>query len=397
MKIPSILLTALVLPSAAFAQGDLTPPGGAPVAGMKSLAQVEPRTDVLKLAASPPYSILAAGSYYLTGNISVATGNAINIGAAGVTLDLNGFSITSANTGGNGTAISLSAAARNATIRNGIIYGGTTLSGSTYTSFGFLKGIDGTLTTATTVERVSFGGMAGTAIDCSNAAGSSASYCTVRIARLSGIIAENVDHCTVVDAGNYGIAGGVIASCRVNTTPTTGFGAIAGSGTVSDCNATSGTGNAIEGKSVSNSYGISTSSGNGIVADNVTNSTGTSISGIGIVGQNVNGCTGSTTTGIAGISSEPSPNFGITISNGTVNNSKGSTNTGSFGIFSGTVGNTVGTSGTGTGIYALNSVNNSTGRGSSSTYAITSPIAIGCRSTGAFIFAGVKQFCSEQP
>ena len=77
-------------PSLAHGQGILTPPG-APGPTMKSLDQVEPRTPI----SSVPYAINTSGSYYLTGNLTVNSGIAISINAGGVTLDLNGFTISS--------------------------------------------------------------------------------------------------------------------------------------------------------------------------------------------------------------------------------------------------------------------------------------------------------------
>ncbi len=54
----------------------LTPPG-APAPMMKSLQEIEPRT----LIAIGADTISAPGSYYLSNNITVATGNAITISA----------------------------------------------------------------------------------------------------------------------------------------------------------------------------------------------------------------------------------------------------------------------------------------------------------------------------
>src|SRR6185295_16428367 len=76
--------------STALAQGPLTPPG-APAPTMKTLDQVEART----LISSAPFTISQPGSYYLTANLTVSSGNAITIAASGVTLDLNGFTISS--------------------------------------------------------------------------------------------------------------------------------------------------------------------------------------------------------------------------------------------------------------------------------------------------------------
>src|SRR5450631_969089 len=83
------LSSFLLLPSA-FPQGNLTPPG-APAPTMKTLDQIEARTPI----SSAPFTISTPGSYYLTANLPVTTGNAIVISANNVTLDLNGFTISS--------------------------------------------------------------------------------------------------------------------------------------------------------------------------------------------------------------------------------------------------------------------------------------------------------------
>src|SRR6516164_6192771 len=85
-----ILFVFVLQPSLLRAAGPLTPPG-APAPTMKSLQEIEPRT----LIASLPYTITNSGSYYLSNNLTVATGDAITISTNGVTLDLNGFTITS--------------------------------------------------------------------------------------------------------------------------------------------------------------------------------------------------------------------------------------------------------------------------------------------------------------
>lgn len=68
-----------------------------------------------------PITINESGSYVLTSNLIVATGNAININADNVTLDLNGHGIYGP---GTGTGKGISAVNRyNITIKNGIVRG----------------------------------------------------------------------------------------------------------------------------------------------------------------------------------------------------------------------------------------------------------------------------------
>src|SRR4051812_49280805 len=95
----------------AFGQGGLTPPG-APAPTMKTLDQIEART----LISAVPFTIDASGSYYLTNNVSVTTGDAITIAASGVVLDLNGFTITSTAASANGTAILINSGLHDITI-----------------------------------------------------------------------------------------------------------------------------------------------------------------------------------------------------------------------------------------------------------------------------------------
>jgi hypothetical protein len=71
---------------------------------MKSLDQIEARTAITGAGA---VVISQAGSYYLTRNITVSSGDAITIGANNVTLDLNGFAISSTAPSATGRAIVL--------------------------------------------------------------------------------------------------------------------------------------------------------------------------------------------------------------------------------------------------------------------------------------------------
>ena len=98
MKIVYWLAMLFLAGSSAYGQGALNPPG-APAAGMKTLAQVEPRIPI----GQPNYTCKVAGaSYYLTTNL-VATGSdpVIQVATNSITLDLGGFSILGAAGTGN--------------------------------------------------------------------------------------------------------------------------------------------------------------------------------------------------------------------------------------------------------------------------------------------------------
>ena len=132
------LLFALVL--RASGQGPLTPPGP-PSPVLKTLNQIEPRTDVFTLPGNGnnQFLITQSGSYYLTTNlVGVASKNGISIQADNVTLDLGGFAML----GGVATAqqaILVSGAHMGLLVRNGAISGwpGNGISGATATESQF--------------------------------------------------------------------------------------------------------------------------------------------------------------------------------------------------------------------------------------------------------------------
>jgi hypothetical protein len=114
----------LLLPRHAGAQGSLTP-SGAPAPTFKTLQQVEPRGDVLRLPSdgTARYIISQPGSYYLTTNvIGQAARNGISIRASNVTLDLNGFSLLSFSST-TLSAIQIAGSFHNVEIRSGHIEG----------------------------------------------------------------------------------------------------------------------------------------------------------------------------------------------------------------------------------------------------------------------------------
>src|SRR5476651_1165640 len=110
-------LAAFGLSLSTFGQGTLTPPG-APAPTMKSLDQIEARTPI----SSAPFTISASGSYYLTGNLAVTSGAGIIIAADFVTLDLNGYTISSTAASAANAGVGLSGSSHHdITIRNGHI------------------------------------------------------------------------------------------------------------------------------------------------------------------------------------------------------------------------------------------------------------------------------------
>ena len=113
--------------STCFAQGSLTPPG-TPAPTMKSLDQIEARTPITNTASL--VTISQPGSYYLTANLTVSTGDGIDINTNDVTLDLNGFTIRSTAASATGTGILLNNGWTDITIGNGHIRGGGTNNGS---------------------------------------------------------------------------------------------------------------------------------------------------------------------------------------------------------------------------------------------------------------------------
>jgi hypothetical protein len=83
---------------------------------MKTLAQIEPRTPISSL----PFAITNPGSYYLTANLTGASGqNGIIVQADRVSIDLAGFSLTGVV--GSQTGVLVPASQRNLALHNGTI------------------------------------------------------------------------------------------------------------------------------------------------------------------------------------------------------------------------------------------------------------------------------------
>jgi len=333
---PATIITAtfsaIILTTSVHAQGSLMPPG-APAATMKTLQQIEPRTPLesgsLGVAVDPSgtITISQSGSYYLTENLTVSSGNGITINASGVTVDLRGFTIRSTLADSAFSGIDINAA--RVSIYNGHIESGTAYDGGAggdqFTGPGFDDGIY---------------------------AGSSSFYTGIRIrditvsgCDLHGIYIASgdslVESCTVEVAGGYGIKAGIVNNCTANYC---GSIAIDGTSSVSDCQGSSQGNSGIRAWTVANSYGLTQATAGGAAGINayqtVQNSYGQSSIGDGIHSGGTVSDSYGYTTGTATSSD------GI-YARGTVQNSYGQSRKGegihSGGTVSDSYGNTIGT------------------------------------------------------
>ncbi len=214
-------LVSATAASRLMGQGSLTPPG-APAPTMKRLDQVEPRT--LIPGGSAPFVISASGSYYLAGNIAVAGGGAITVNASNVTLDLNGFTISSSANPATGTAVTISAGFTNVTVRNGHIFGSGTISSTgAFSGAGFLDGIAAgadDLGSGVRVHDLTVTGCGGDGINLGSVitaplvSSAVVERCAVRHVGRYGIQAATVRSSSVTECGNYGIrASAAVSDC----------------------------------------------------------------------------------------------------------------------------------------------------------------------------------------
>ena len=313
------LLSTLDSPfSTCFAQGSLTPPG-APAPTMKSLDQIEPRTPI----SSAPFTISVPGSYYLTTNVTVSSGDAITISANNVTLDLNGFTIAStAATASGDSGILLSGSRTNIAICYGNISSGVTNNAGVYSGSGFVSGVfsPGCFNVRVTGVSVSGCQYDGIYIGYNSYNSTIVESCVVNTAGAYGIVAQSVSKSTAVDCGNiaivattandcsgavYGTGSGVYATTANNC-----YGYCLGSGTgvsanaANNCYAYSTTGIGLSATQAQNCYGVSYGNNStGLQADTALNCEGfcggIGVSGIGLAATyTATGCVGRCTSGI---------------------------------------------------------------------------------------------------
>jgi hypothetical protein len=273
--------------STARAQGSLTPPG-APTTTMKTLAQVEPRTPI----SSAPFTITNSGSYYLTTNLTVSSGDGITIAATGVTLDLNGFTIASTVASAFGYGILLNGTSGNITIFNGHIRSGVTTNGSgVYSGSGFGWGIGwvGSAPVNVVVSKVSVVGVLYDGIHLATGSANAVEACTVTTAGGYGIYASSIKGSVASGCGNSAIFGDQVTDCQGVSSGSYGVYAV----NAHNCYGASTSGSGLGADTAENCEGISSNSIGVFASKTAQNCYGSSISNHGILAGTAQNCYGS--------------------------------------------------------------------------------------------------------
>ncbi|HJT80787.1 MAG TPA: hypothetical protein VJ719_06280 [Chthoniobacterales bacterium] len=301
-----LIISAFQLLSfSAFSQGPLTPPAfpapdpalnnlGQPIPSMKTLTQVEPRRPI----SSAPFTISTPGSYYLTQNLAVANGDAITISTDDVTLDLNGFTISSTANPAGGTAIFITSGRANITISHGHVKGQVVFSGGNFSGNGFANGIHFTGTSPRNVRvmDVSISGCGSLGINLGVTDSSLVYRSVVRTVGDRGITAAVVDSCTAQETGATAIEAETASNCRGESKGDTGVVAV----TASNCVGRSESSTGVDASQANNCRG-SSNSGTGLTASFATNSSAVSQTGVGLSATTAHNCLGTSVSGPAGM------------------------------------------------------------------------------------------------
>ena len=182
-----------------------------------------------------------------------------------MTLDLNGFTISSTAASATGNGILLNGALRNITIANGLIQGGVTNNGSgVYSGSGFAYGIyySVTLPVNVLVSRVSVSGCLDYGIFLSTGDSTVVESCAVRTVGGYGIYASTVKQSSAIDCGGSAIVGDQVSDCRGESS---GSGTGVSASTAQNCYGSSDGGTGVSATTAQNCRGSSTS-GNGVSA-----------------------------------------------------------------------------------------------------------------------------------
>ena len=288
----------------------------------------------------------------------MATGDGILIKSDCVTLDLNGFCISSSNPARTGAGITVEGPHADVTIRNGHITGAVVYdpqnTGAPWSGNGFADGInlrpdgvnfaDNVNIDTITVSRVGRHGIyCGEAVVVNSntppviavSVSSNVRDCSIRLCGGAGIVATNVVQCVARQTFVQGIVGHSAANCSASSYTSDGIVAY----TASNCYGTSdGAGRGVAGHQSLNCVG-SSQTGYGLEAFNATNCQGTSASSRGLFADTATNCQG--------------------------------TSVSSYGLWATVATGSVGTSTTGPGINALRLVSHCSGKGKPG---ITSPM-----------------------
>jgi parallel beta-helix repeat protein len=212
---------------------------------MKTLTQIEPRTDIATLSGDSQNSFIInqPGSYYLTGNVTgVASKHGISIQASNVTIDLNGFALIGpgGSVSTNGIDVPNTVSVNSITVRNGAVIGWnngiSSVSSAIYSlferlrvSFNHAKGLD--IGHGSLIRDCVAANNSGIGINAD--AGCTISHCIAYANSGTALMANNgstVSECSVY--GNAGVGIGVGSDCTVtNSTISNNFsGGISASG-----------------------------------------------------------------------------------------------------------------------------------------------------------------------
>ena len=178
---------------------------------MKTLDQIRTGIPI----SSAPFPIYYRGSYYLTDNLTIDSGDAITINASGVTLDLNGFTISSNSSTANGSAILIVGGRTNVAIQNGsVISYVSNYGGGNYVGGGFVNGIyySGNAPKSVRISNVAVTGVLSTAINVGTA-GTFVQSCTVWTAGYLGIEAQYVSDSLAIDCGYNALLANTARNC----------------------------------------------------------------------------------------------------------------------------------------------------------------------------------------